>query len=706
MNPNQQHQAGFVEAEPNKQTNELRRIANCWLASLFLVLLIAYWPFDSFAQDKSEDTVRLTHDGNRTVYRLGYFDFDKVRNLEQLLDQIPDLQLELDDSMRGSEYVVLINNQIAGTAPRDLRDIGRQFSLADIKRIVIYRGPIALERAGISGPALNIVLKANADLSMARWEVNMPLVNTRYKVPNVRLSYSDRSGDMGYRVFADYLPNAAYRPRTRKEVYLDPDDLQPTEKRLTEYDENNGYYMLGGSLNWQLSDRLDLRLNSRLSERRKDRLQERWIDDQEEPGLTGLEDDRRMIDVGVAGVFQLTASSVWETQFDLIEERRDKLVTKGTEGEQGPVAASATRHEDQRLEFISSINTVTENGSEAGVSVYARSRERDALSALSFNPVQMKTDAEISEVRMGLIVNYNWQPQPVFKLFASLDVENWHLQQQNGPFSRDDQEVFLKPGFNIRWKFAPKSLLRISARREMRRLNFDQLVFNFDLDDEIIDTGNLSMVLEKSWLSTAFVERRVFNQKGRFGLGVFYRIIEDHIDRVPKLVGSGPGNIGDAYARGIQLTGRYEALGSPDVSAVIKADFTLQESEVTDPFTGQDRRLRGLPDKIFKLELRQEFVRASLDYVFDMVWTSNRYYSDYNYRETRSFSRPVANLKVNYWASDNFQVWLEVRGLFDRDESRSRVKYSGDPVLGQVSRYERSMYLEDRQFVLGLQGYF
>ena len=108
---------------------------NPWPTRLFLALLMAYWPADSMAQTNSKDAVRLTDGGNRVVYRLRYFDFEDVRNLEQLLDQIPDLEHALDDSLRGSEYLVFINTQLAGTAPRDLRDIGRRFSLEDIMGI-------------------------------------------------------------------------------------------------------------------------------------------------------------------------------------------------------------------------------------------------------------------------------------------------------------------------------------------------------------------------------------------------------------------------------------------------------------------------------------------------------------------------------------------------------------------------------------------
>ncbi len=692
MNPGRHRQAGVVNTT--------------WLIVLFLGLLIACWPAGSVAQDNTTNAVRLTDSGNRIVYRLRYFDFENVSNLEQLLDQIPDLQYVLDDSLRDSEYRVLINGNVAGSAPRDLRDIGRRFSLADIRRIVILRGPTALERVGVSGPAINIVLKADADLSVGRWEANIPLVSTEYAVPNLRISYSDRPADWTYEVFADYLPNANYRPRTRKETYLDPDDLQPTQQRLTRYNEHTEQYALGGLVNWQLGDRLNLRADSRLSERRKTRIQERWIDGQENSNLTGLKDDRRLYELGLAAVFQLTPASIWETLFERIEERRDRVITTGIEGERGLIVSSATRHEDQRLVFSSVINSVTENGSEYSLGVYARPRSRDALSAVSLDPLLMETEAEINEDRTGLVANYNWQSRPDIKLFASLDIENWHLKQQNGPFSRNDREIFVKPAFNLRWKFASKSVLRVSGRRHLRSLNFDQMVFNFNLEDEIVDTGNLSMVPEKYWLGTVFVEQRVFDQKGRLGLGAFYRMIEDHIDREPRPGGSGPGNIGDAYARGMQLTGRYEVLRNSGMYTVVKADFTLQESEVTDPFTGEDRPLRGFPDKIFKLELRQEFLRASLDYVLDMTWTSDRYYSDHNYREIRSLNRPIANLKANYQVSDNLQVWLEIRGLFDLDEYRSREKFAGDPSLGQLRRIEQSLYLEERQFAVGVLGYF
>ena len=190
-------------------------------------------------------------------------------------------------------------------------------------------------------------------------------------------------------------------------------------------------------------------------------------------------------------------------------------------------------------------------------------------------------------------------------------------------------------------------------------------------------------------------------------LGGFYRMIEDRIERVPVPGGgSGPGNIGDAYARGMQLVGRYHLLEKSDVSAMIKLNITLQRSAVTDPFTGKERPLRGVPGKIVKLELSQEFLNTSLDYVLDMTWRSDAYFSDKNYQEIRSLSRPITNLKGRYRVNDDLQVWLEVRGLFGIDEFRSRQKFSGDRSSSQVSRYDQSRFYEGRQFTVGLQGYF
>lgn len=100
-----------------------------WLKILSLGLLFGCLPTVSAALSNSPDAVRLTDNGNRIVYRLRYFDFEAVSNLEQLLDQIPDLQHALDDSLRETGYRVLINGSVAGSAPRDLKDIGRQFTV-------------------------------------------------------------------------------------------------------------------------------------------------------------------------------------------------------------------------------------------------------------------------------------------------------------------------------------------------------------------------------------------------------------------------------------------------------------------------------------------------------------------------------------------------------------------------------------------------
>lgn len=681
-----------------------------WLTILSLGLLLGCLPANSATPVKSLDTVRLTDSGNRVIYRFRYFNFENVNSLEQLLDQIPDLQHALDDSLRETDYRVLINGNVVGSAPRDLKNIGRQFSLADIKRIVILRGPIALEYAGVPGPAINITLKVAADRSVGRWEASTPLGHTRHAAPNVRLNYSDRPGDWAYEVFTAYLPNDENRLRTRREIYLDPQDLQPTQQRLTTYDENNEQYVLGGSLNWRLHERLNLRANSRLSERQKIRIQTRRTDDlqgAEKLSMTGLEDERRMSEFGLTALMQLTPTTIWETRLQRIEEKRDKTVTTGQVTTEDLQPSVTTRRQDLRMTFSSVVNWAAEHGSEFSLALYAGQRRRDALSAFSLAPLLLETEAEIIENRYNVVAQYGWKPLPGVAVFTSLDLENWHLKQQSGQFSRNDHRVFAKPAFDVRWKFADNSLLRLSSKRQVRSLNFDKLVFNFDLDDEIFDSGNLSMVPEKSWLSTLFIEQSVLDRKGKLRLGGFYRVIEDYIERVPTpLGGSEPGNIGDAYARGVQLTGRYKLFEKSNVPAVIKADFNLQNSAVTDPFTGEERPLRGVPDKILKLELRQEFLLASLDYVLDMTWRSDTYYSDHNYREIRSVSRPLVNLKLHYQASKKIQVWLEVRGMLDVDESRWREKFTGGSALGRVSRYEQSEFHQGRQFTVGLQGYF
>ncbi len=681
-----------------------------WLTILSLGLLLGGLPTASAALANNLDAVRLLDSGNRTVYRLRYFDFENVNNLEQLLDQIPDLQHALDDSLLDTEYRVLINGNVVGSAPRDLNDIGRQFSLGDIKRIVVLRAPAALEYAGILGPAINITLTVEADRSVGRWEANAPLGHARYAEPNVSVNYGNRPGDWEYQVFVSYLPNHENRQRKRMETYLDPDDLQPTQQRLTTYDDSSKLSALGGSVDWRLNERLNLQANSRVSERRRTRNQELRFGDpggEEQLRLTQLEDDIRMSETGLATMFQLTPAIIWETRLGRIEERRDKVVAKGQAVETGLLLSAATRSHDQRLEFSSAISKVTVAGSESSLALYATQRSRDALSAISLNPLRLEAEAEIIENRFDLVAQYGWKPRPNSAVFTSLDIESWHLKQQNGLFSRNDHQVFVKPALAINWRLSSRSMLLVSSKRQIHSLNFKQMVFNFDLDDEIVDVGSLSIVPEKNWLSTLFVEKRVFEQKGKLRLGGFYRMIEDHIERVPTPGGgSGPGNIGDAYVRGMQLVGRYHLLKKSDVSAMIKLNFTLQHSAVTDPFTGEERPLRGIPGKIVKLELRQEFPNTSLDYVLDMTWRSDTYFSDKNYQEIRSLNRPVTNLKGRYRVDDDLQVWLEVRGLFGIDEFRSREKFTGDRSLSQVSRYDQSRFYEGRQFTVGLQGYF
>ncbi len=164
---------------------------------------------------------------------------------------------------------------------------------------------------------------------------------------------------------------------------------------------------------------------------------------------------------------------------------------------------------------------------------------------------------------------------------------------QTGGFADERDFTFFKPGMIL--TYAPSEALqyRVNAQREVGQLNFNDFASAADLGDVELSLGNPALAPETTVALQASLERR-FGELGVMTLTAFHDDISDVQDLLPlEGVLEVPGNIGDGTRSGLNATATLplDALGVSNGRLDLSGEW--QTSSVTDPLTGEDRRLSG-----------------------------------------------------------------------------------------------------------------
>lgn len=194
------------------------------------------------------------------------------------------------------------------------------------------------------------------------------------------------------------------------------------------------------------------------------------------------------------------------------------------------------------------------------------------------------------------------------------DIYERELNNEDGDGSQDGDELL--PSLSLRWDLTEATRVTAAVARTLRRPEFD-LVAPFEEDetpdDEDITVGNPELDSEMSWGYDFGIEHRL-GRSGILGINVFYRDIKDVIELtdtgVPYPDGGGsiftPMNIGDGTARGIELdiSTPLDFIGLDNTG--FYANYAYLDSEIEDPFTGEERTFRNQPDYVYNISLTQD----------------------------------------------------------------------------------------------------
>jgi outer membrane cobalamin receptor len=299
------------------------------------------------------------------------------------------------------------------------------------------------------------------------------------------------------------------------------------------------------------------------------------------------------------------------------------------------------------------------------------------------------SDTRVEETRIEPFITDVWKISPQLTLETGFVYEASKIKQ-SGDEVKEREFSYPKPRIIATWQVAEGDQLRGSISREVAQLDFAEFASSINVVDASSLIGNPDLEPEKTWRAKAEWEHR-FGKRGAITLAVFHDQVTDVQDFVPRTVALGtfdaPGNIGDGTRTGIEVRGALPL--SPLIpNAELRFSGMYQETEVTDPQTGEDRRFSSERDWTYNVAYRQELPDLKAAWGASAAGLSDRL--EYKYLEQIAFDRPTTRFDIFAETTQFFGVTIRgtFANLFHPEETRIRTFYTGSRASGLIARTE------------------
>lgn len=327
------------------------------------------------------------------------------------------------------------------------------------------------------------------------------------------------------------------------------------------------------------------------------------------------------------------------------------------------------------LRFTASPTWSLEGGGEAAFNVLD--------SALEFveNGVPVTLPAanvRVEERRGEVFGSSTWRLSPDLSFEGGLRIEVSTISQ-TGDTDLERSFTYMKPRAALTWSPTPVDQVRLRVEREVGQLNFNDFVSSVAFSTGTGTAGNADLEPSKSWVVEAAYERR-FWKDGAIVLTVLHEEISDAADRVP-IIGPGyafdaPGNIGDGRSDTVSaaLNLPLARFGVP--GGLLRATADWRKSEVTDPVTGESRRISGQKPFTGEVHFSQDLPRYKTQWGVDTFLGWEQRYYRFDQIERIKMGTWV-EIYAEYKPRPDLSFRVELQNLAARDFTRIRDVYSG-----------------------------
>jgi outer membrane receptor protein involved in Fe transport len=293
----------------------------------------------------------------------------------------------------------------------------------------------------------------------------------------------------------------------------------------------------------------------------------------------------------------------------------------------------------------------------------------------------------IEEGRADGFVAASWSPMDGIDLELSGRYERSTISL-SGDARQEKTLAYFKPRFLAGWAVRPGTQLRLRLEREVGQLDFEDFAASTDFGEGVVSAGNPDLEPEVTDVFELTAEQRFW---GRGAVLLSYR--HDRVQQVVDLIPvagrfDAPGNIGDGTRDEVRLslTLPLDRLGVS--GGIVRFNGTSRWSSVTDPVTGQDRRISG--ERPFEGDF--QFSRDLPSLRSTLVLEGDLAYSSRSYRLRQVQTTEQGGWWKLFWEYSprtDLAFRFQVENFSSRERTRIRELYSGPRDVAGINAIER-----------------
>lgn len=293
-------------------------------------------------------------------------------------------------------------------------------------------------------------------------------------------------------------------------------------------------------------------------------------------------------------------------------------------------------------------------------------------------------NSEVEEIRYEPFIIHNWRMNSRMTLESTLVYETSEINQ-TGDVTRSRDFDFVKPKVDLRFDVTPALQVRGTVERIVNQLSFADFVASNDNEDDDSNTiaGNADLRQQTQWKYSLNTEYRFADDIGVINAELFYADHQDVIDFVdlstgPNNLASARGNIGDGKERvfNINASIRGTWFGMPNL--LLSPGLNLQDSSVTDPFLGIDRRFRFYQRGRFTFTFRHDIPQWRANWGMQYFDRTDGNMFGYDVEDIEfTVGEPRVNFFAEHIDSRGLTYRLDVGAITDGTQCRERWRYQG-----------------------------
>ncbi|GJM11602.1 MAG: hypothetical protein DHS20C12_00050 [Pseudohongiella sp.] len=629
---------------------------------------------------------------------------------------------------------ILVNGKRTAGKNNQTSDLLARISADQVQEFQIIRGTSGDLDVRGSGQVVNVVLFEELSNSSVSYEANVSRAQDGKYVPGGAASISGQSGNLNYLFSANSSPRYSYaknREHSRLGDYSINDRV--IEKRTRDQINNE----LSMNLGYDFSANSSARFNALYAIQDAPTAVDRFTTNRRvEPNTLTTEreelpSDRDNWEIG--GDYELTRSN--GHRFKLLgianqannDSGRERFLLDDSGNEVKNLFLNTTSVTEEKIVRGSYTMSIFD-GQDIEFGIERAETSLDSTLALGLledggvtsaatgglTPQTVSNaNSSVEEIRYEPFLIHNWIINSKMSLESTLIYETSEISQ-SGDVSNTRDFDFLKPKVDFRYNLTPALQLRGGIEKIVNQLSFADFVAVNDTEDNDAATlaGNASLRQQWQWRYTFNTEYRLPNDAGVLSAEFFYAQHEDVIDRLDVTTDesnlrSANGNIGDGTEYGMNLNAsiRMGMINLPNL--LVTTGLNLQDSEVTDPFLGIDRRFQLYQRGRFTLTFRHDIPEWRMNWgmqYFDRIDGGMFRY------DVDDIEFNVGEPRVNFFSeirdSRGITYRLDLGALTNGTQCRRRSRYVGRIAANILEEIESRCTITGREISFKVNGTF